>query len=118
MVPQAVQLLHSPDREISKNGAIVLAMVSRVDPTLVRYADALVVHPSAEIRAVAASAAVLDPPTQRILAADSSPQVRASLASRGGELAADVLAALQADEHPEVKRALAPSTGSDDVEPN
>ena len=107
MVTQAVQSLHSQDREAEKNGAIVLAMVSRYEPSFARYADALIVHPNAEVRGVAASTAVLDESAQRVLAADSSPQVRAMLASRRSGLADDVLAALQADEHPEVKRALA-----------
>jgi hypothetical protein len=83
MVTQAAQLLHDQDREAAKNGAIVLAMGSRYEPDLARYADALVVHPSAQVRGVAASTAVLDESAQRILAADSSPQVRAMLASRG-----------------------------------
>jgi hypothetical protein len=113
MVTHAVQLLHNPDSEVSKHGAIVLAMVSRFESALARYADALIVHPCVEVRVVAASTAVLDEPAQRILAADSSPQVRAALASRSTELAGDVLSALHADEHPEVKRALASGTGSD-----
>ena len=112
VITQAVQLLHNQDREAEKNGAIVLAMMSRYEPGLARYADALIVHPSAEVRGVAASTAVLDESAQRILAADSSPQVRALLASRGSGLAADVLAVLQVDEHPEVKRALTISEDS------
>jgi hypothetical protein len=117
MITQAVQLLHGQDREALKNGAIVLAMVSRFDPSFTRYADALILHPSAEVRDVAASVAVLDGSTQRILAADSSPQVRAALATRGSELADDVLVTLQADEHPEVKRALASRPGSEGGKP-
>jgi hypothetical protein len=117
MITQAVQLLHNQDREPEKNGAIVLAMVSRYEPGLARYADALIMHPSAEVRGVAASTAVLDESAQRILAEDSSPEVRAMLASRGSGLAADVLAVLQVDEHPEVKRALAVSAESDEGGP-
>jgi hypothetical protein len=48
----------------------------------------------------------LDEAAQRILVADPSPQVRASLASRASELADDVLRTLQAEQHPEVRHAL------------
>jgi hypothetical protein len=116
LVTNAVQLLHSADREASKLGAIVLAMASRIDRSLTRYADALIVHPSAEVRNAAAARAVLDEPAQRILAADSSPRVRATLAGRISDLAADVQAALRADEHPQVRRALAASAEPGDGE--
>jgi len=112
MIDQAVQLLHSPDQQASKYGATVLALVPKFEPGLARYADALIVHPNAGVRIVAASMAVLDEPAQHILAADSAPQVRAALASRGGDLADDVVAVLRADEHPEVKRAITARPGS------
>ena len=107
MINQAAQLLHDPDQEA--HGATVLALMPKFEPSLGRYADALIVHPSADVRTVAASMVVLDEQAQRILAADSSPQVRAALAGRPRELAEDVLSALQADEHADVQRALASS---------
>jgi len=107
LVSQAVELLHRPDHEAQRYGATVLALAPRLEPGLGRYADALIVHPSVEVRSVAASMAILDEPAQRILAADSSPQVRARLAARSGELAEDIRALLTADEHPDVQRALA-----------
>jgi hypothetical protein len=82
----------------------------------VRYADALIVHPNAGVRTVAVSLAVLDEPA-RILAADSAPQVRASLAARVSELAADVVATLEADQHPDVQRNLGTVAGLDDRNP-
>jgi hypothetical protein len=116
LVTNAVQLLHSADPEASKLGAIVLAMASRIDRSLSRYADALIVHPSAEVRNVAAARAVLDEPAQRILAADSSPMVRATLAGRVRDLDAGIQAALRDDEHPEVRRALAVNLEPEDSE--
>ena len=112
MINQAVQLLHDPDQETMNHGATVLALMPKFEPNLGRYADALIVHPSIDVRTIAASMVVLDEPAQRILAADFSPQVRAALAARSRELAEDVLAALQADEHANVKRALASSLES------
>lgn len=117
MINQAVQLLHSPDQQASNYGATVLAVAPKFEPGLARYADALIVHPNAGVRVVAASMPVLDEPAQRILAADSAPQVRAALASRGSDLADDVVAVLHADEHPDVKRAIAARPGSGRAEP-
>ena len=111
MISQAVQLLHSPDQQASKHGATVLAVLPKLEPSLARYADALIVHPNAGIRTVAASIAVLDEQAQRILAADSAPQVRAALAGRSRDLAGPVVALLRADEHPDVKRAMAAQAG-------
>jgi hypothetical protein len=59
---------------------------------------------------VAAAAAILDVTAQRVLATDPSAQVRANLASRASELVPEVVATLQSDEHPDVKRALASAT--------
>ncbi len=57
---------------------------------------------------MAAAMAILDEAAQRILVADPSPQVRASLArSVASRLADDVLRTLRADQHPEVRRTLA-----------
>jgi len=56
---------------------------------------------------MAAAMAALDQAAQRILAADSALQVRASLASRASELANDVLRRLHVDQHPKVRRTLA-----------
>jgi hypothetical protein len=117
LVTHAVQLLHSPDREASKHGAVALALASRSQPSLATYTTALVIHPNDEVRAIAASTAALDEITQRILVADTSPQVRARLASRAPELAADILAALRADNHPDVVQALASSTAESGTKP-
>jgi hypothetical protein len=117
LVTHAVRLLHSPDREASKHGAFALALASRSQPSPATYTTALVVHPNDEVRVIAAATAALDEITQRILVADSSPQVRARLASRAPELAADILAALRADEHPDVVRALASSTAESGSKP-
>jgi hypothetical protein len=56
---------------------------------------------------VAAAGAVLDVTAQQVLATDPSAQVRANLASRASELTPEIIAALQLDEHPDVKRILA-----------
>ena len=64
---------------------------------------------------MAASTAALDDALQRNLAIDPSPNVRAALAGRGAELVGDVLTMLRADEHIQVRRALAATghSGSD-----
>jgi hypothetical protein len=108
LIAEGVRLVHSTDRETARYGATVISLASRSDPSLAPYTTALVIHPIDEVRTVAAlSAKELDVPTQRILAADLSPMVRAALASRAVELADDVLKALRADDHVEVKRVLA-----------
>ena len=108
LIANGIRMVHSPDRETAHYGATALALASRSDPAMAFYAAALVIHPSDEIRAVAAQAVrKLDVLTQRVLAADPSPRVRAALASRAAELADDALEALRADSHVEVKRALA-----------
>jgi len=117
MIGEAVQLLHAPDQQASQYGATVLALVPKFEPGLARYADALIVHSNVGVRIVAASMAELDEQAQRILAADYDPQVRAALASRGGELAEDILGLLRADEHPDVQRAIAARPGSGRAEP-
>ena len=117
MIKQAVQLLHSPDQKAAKHGATVLALVPKFEPSLARYADALIVHPSVEVRTIAASMGTLDESAQRILTADSAPQVRAALASRSKELADDLVARFRADDHPDVKRALAAHPEPDNGKP-
>jgi hypothetical protein len=84
-----------------------LAWAAKYASRLAPFTTALITHPSDEVRDVAASMAALDQAAQRILAADSSLQVRASLASRASELADDVLRTLHVDQHPEVRRTLA-----------
>jgi HsdM-like protein len=103
----AVKLLHSQDRKALKYGAIALALAAKCQSGLSRYSARLVAHASDEVRVVVASMAPLDEVTQRILVADSSPQVRIRLASRARELDEDIIAALSADEHPDVIKALA-----------
>jgi hypothetical protein len=111
VITHAVPLLHSPDRWTVKHGAIAVAVASRSQPSLNRYGAALIVHPSSEVRGIAASVAVLDQTMQRVLAADPSPDVRMRLAARVGELDQDVLAMLRADPHPDVVRAMAAAVG-------
>ena len=106
MITHALQLLRGPDPEAAKHGATVIALAYRYDPGLPDYRATLIAHPNAEVRAVAAAAAVLDVTAQRVLVTDPFAQVRANLASRASELVPDVIAALQSDEHPDVKRAL------------
>jgi len=110
MIIHALQLLRGPDPEAAKHGAMIVALAYRFDPGLPDHRTVLVGHPNAEVRAVAAAAAVLDVTAQRVLVTDPSAQVRANLASRAGELAPEVIAALQSDEHPDVRRALASTT--------
>lgn len=107
IVTYAVKLLHSQDRQALKYGAMALALAAKCRSGLACYTATLVVHPSDEVRVVVASMAPLDEVTQRILVADSSPQVRIRLASRARELDEDILAALSTDEHPDVVKALA-----------
>ena len=111
----AVQLLHNPAPEASRYGAGTLAWASRYAPRLAPFTTALITHPSDEARNVAAAMAILDEAAQRILSADPSPQVRASLASRASELAEDVLRTLRADQHPEVRRTLAMAQEASDT---
>ena len=94
-----------------KHAAIAVAVASRSEPGLNHYGTALIVHPSGEVRGIAASVAVLDQTMQRVLAADPSPDVRMRLAARAGELDQDVLAELCADTHPDVVRAMAAAAG-------
>lgn len=75
-------MLHSPNREDLEHGATVLALKPRIDPDLFGYTNVLIIHPSVEVRSVAASTAVLDELTQLVSATDLSPQVRAKLATR------------------------------------
>jgi len=110
MITHALQLLRGPDPEAAQHGATVLALAYRYDPSLPGYSTALIAHPNAEVRAVAAAAAVLDVAAQRVLVTDPYPQVRATLARRVGELIPEVITALRSDEHPDVKRALASTT--------
>ena len=110
MITHALQLLRGPDPEAAKQGATVMVLTYRYDPGLPDYRATLIAHPNAEVRAVAAAAAVLDVTAQRVLVTDPSAQVRANLASRASELVPEVIAALQSDEHPDVKRALASTT--------
>jgi len=110
MITHAVQLLRGPDPDAAKHGAAALALACRYDPGLPDYSTTLIAHPNAEVRAVAAAAAVLDVTAQRVLVTDPSAQVRANLASRVSELVPEVIAALRSDEHPDVKRALASTT--------
>lgn len=113
LITKAVDLLHAQDHVASKDGATALALASRFAPSAAAYAGALLMHPDVEVRAVAASTAALDEAAQRILATDPSPQVRTMLASRSGEITEDILAALRADKHPSVQRALAAGVVSD-----
>ena len=110
MITHAVQLLRGPDPDAAKHGAMALALAYRYDPGLPDYSTTLIAHPNAEVRAVAAAAAVLDVTAQRVLVTDPSAQVRANLASRVSELVPEVIAALRSDEHPDVMRALASTT--------
>jgi hypothetical protein len=103
----AVRLLNSPIQEAPRYGAGALAWASRYATRLAPFTTALITHPSTEVREIAAAMAVLDESAQQILAADPSPRVRARLATRTRELAHDVLARLLADEHAEVRRAVA-----------
>ncbi|HET9898892.1 MAG TPA: hypothetical protein VFQ44_28545, partial [Streptosporangiaceae bacterium] len=110
MITRALQLLRGPNPEAAKHGATTMILAYRYDPGLPDYRAALISHPNAEIRAVAAAAATLDTTAQQVLATDPSAQVRANLASRVSELASEVVARLQSDDHPDVKRALAAVT--------
>ena len=110
MITHALQLLRGPDPEAAKHGAMVMALAYRYDPGLPDYRATLIAHPNAEVRAVAAAAAVLDVTAQEVLVTDPSAQVRTNLASRVSELVPAVIAVLQSDEHPDVKRALASTT--------
>jgi hypothetical protein len=112
VITDAVPLLHSPDRRTVKHAAIAVAVASRAEPGLNRYGAALIVHPSGEVRGIAATVAVLDQAAQRVLAADPAPDVRTRLAARSGELDRDVLAMLRADTHPDVVRAADAAAGS------
>jgi hypothetical protein len=110
MIIHALHLLRGSDADAAKHGAMALALAYRYDPGLPDYRAMLIAHPNAEVRAVAAAAAVLDVTAQRVLVTDPSPQVRANLASHASELVPEVIAALRSDEHPDVKRALASTT--------
>ena len=107
MITHALQLLCGPDPENAKHGATVIALAYRYNPSLPDYTATLIAHPNAEVRTVAAAGAVLDVTAQQVLATDPSAQVRANLASRASELTPEIIAALQLDEHPDVKRILA-----------
>ena len=107
LVTHAAQLIRSADKEISKRGALALALASRCQASLAHYGAVIAVHPDEEVRAVAASTAALDDALQRNLAIDPSPKVRAALACRGAELVGDVLTMLRADENIQVRKALA-----------
>lgn len=107
LVIHAVRLLRNPGRQSAKHGAIALALTSKGQPDLVRYSAALIVHPSEEVRGVAASLAILDQATQHILADDPSPHVRIKLACRAQELDQEIIALLRADNHADVVHALA-----------
>jgi hypothetical protein len=102
--------LRSADPQTTRHGAIALALASRFLPGLAHYNAALIVHPSDEVRSVAASMAQLDEITQRVLAADPSPKVRIRLANRAPELDEKVRASLADDSHPDVKQALVSAT--------
>jgi hypothetical protein len=107
MISHALQLLRCPDPEDAKHGGTVIALAHQYNPSLPDYTAALITHPNAEVRAVAAAAAVLDMTAQRVLVTDPSAQVRANLAGRASELAPEIIAALQSDGHPHGERALA-----------
>jgi len=110
MITRSLQLLRGPDAEAAKHGATIMILAYRYDPGLPDYRATLVTHPNTEVRAMAAAAALLDTTAQQVLAGDPSAQVRANLASRASELAPEVVATLQSDEHPDVKRAMANAT--------
>jgi hypothetical protein len=118
LIARTVQLLHSPDTETAKWGAAALAAASRTDPSRAHYGTALIVDPREDIRAAAVPRVVLDQTAQQLLAADSSPRVRAALAHRASELTEETLATLRADDHPEVTRALTAGAGPDGSNPN
>ncbi len=118
MIIYAVKLLHSTDRKTSKYGAITLALASKCQPGLGRFSAALLVHPSDEVRSVAASIGPLDETTQLILAGDPSPGVRIRLASRASELDEDIIAGLAADVHPDVLQALAGARSRSTTQPD
>jgi hypothetical protein len=107
LVTHAARLIRNADKEISKRGALALALASRCQASLAHYGAVIAVHPDEEVRAVAASTAALDDALQRNLAIDPSPKVRAALACRGAELVGDVLTMLRADENIQVRKALA-----------
>jgi hypothetical protein len=95
-----------------------LARLTKYEPSLSHYATALMTHPVDEVRVAAAAIGSLDDTAQHAFAEDPSPAVRATLASRATELSGNVLAALQADEHLDVKRALAAALPFDQATPN
>lgn len=107
LVTHAANLIRSADKETSKRGAIALALASRCEASLAHYGAVIAVHPDEEVRAVAASTAALGDASQRNLAIDPSPKVRAALARRTTELADDVIATLRADENVQVRQELA-----------
>jgi hypothetical protein len=88
-------------------------------PLMVRRRGVIVPVPAGKQQVLLAAAiGSLDNTTQQTFAEDPSPAVRANLASRARELDGNVLAVLQADEHLDVKRALAAALPSDRAAPN
>jgi len=118
VVTLALLLLRSTDGTAARWGGAALARLSKYEPSLAHYATALMTHPVDEVRVAAAAIGSLDDTAQQAFAGDPSPAVRANLASRASELSGNVLAALQADEHLDVKRALAAALRSDQATPN
>ncbi len=118
VVTLALWLLRSTDGTTAKWGGAALARVTKYEPGLAHYATTLMTHPVDEVRAAAAAIGSLDNTTQQTFAEDPSPAVRANLASRARELGGNVLVVLQADEHLDVKRALAAALPSDQAAPN
>jgi hypothetical protein len=118
VVALALLLLRNTDGTAAKWGGAALARLTKYEPGLAYYAITLVTHPVDDVRAAAAAIGSLDDTTQQAFAEDPSPAVRANLASRASELRDNVLAALQTDEHLDVKRALAAALPSDQAAPN
>jgi hypothetical protein len=118
VVALALLLLRNTDGTAAKWGGAALARLTKYEPGLAYYAITLITHPVDDVRAVAAAIGSLDDTTQQAFAEDPSPAVRANLASRASELRDNVLAALQTDEHLDVKRALAAALPSDQAAPN
>jgi hypothetical protein len=100
-------LLHHPDPQARQAAAMVIAALADTGPGFEPYLFALTTQLDETVRAIGAATVPLTQHLIATLAADSSAEVRATLASRGTDLPDEIRQALLHDPHARVRRAAA-----------
>lgn len=106
IVASALPLLRDQAQQTRIIATLTIVAVASAAPEFCDYANGLLYHPDAHVRAAGAMNAPLNLHLVAALAADPAARVRAALAGRGAELPEDVRDALAQDPHLAVRHHL------------